>query len=1194
MSSIVKYETITFERGIVENFKQNALDNQGQMSSVVWMNNWNPNIESKSLIVRQPEIDSNVVFTLPTSTYGIGIETIKRLNYSLPEASNATIIFVITKDVNDKQWITIHRYGINYLDGTPKGGSTDTYTGWLEEHTNIAGHYTHKDELLAPSPYGHLGDITIYGENIYFTITMNYQEFLNYGLSKVYPVYKYGFWDKTKIRMNGEVWLNGYRSDLLGFNLVTGELAYPNLMLHKIFNSNKSLKTSTRVIAGSSHIDNNDVTHTTIPPGINLFVWEINIVDRDTDDIDNTLTLPKNKQFVVSPELPENTNLETTILAQDMKVIDYYYTSFGLPTAAIIYTGHFSELKFDIFSLSKNKIFKSLYLSSADKDPTHPQGPPYLGRGDKDKKSCRRVIPFMVPNYISNKMPRGFVKGDKIPLILTIIENGIETILLDYEYIVEGNDLILYPPTHTLSSGISAVTTYSNSTTPNVRTTAEYDRLSIEAAYFASENSVTSDFTNYYGIGSTANMYSQKIDYKLKDRVYTDRTGLSAAEIDAVILSEQTIIMPIPTFICFTLEFSEDIVNQILTNNVSAFKLYVAQPDTTRSILRSITSQGILPPPSLYSYPRDLSINQDAELKDYSGYSLVKEFRIEGNGNKIANWQEYNQQSHISNAWVKDTFDNIWACSTGDIAGTIPTYLGSTTPFKAYESVSNAPNGVFPDTYYKSIMGVTELAYNPSYVGGTGILNSITPDFCIWDYCTTGQVLSLGYSGKDWKGIGAELIAVSSGVVYIGNCIDQYGNVEPSVIRWCLIQNGSPVWDIYPEENMITFGAEKHTALLVYREQLIIFATNQFYRMNVAQAYSPELWEVLDSVDGHGTWSPKTCCLSPMGFVFCDASGIWMSDGRIPESLTNNPKQGLAITSLYQKIATNTPYAYQLHNEEFVINSNDFANGYNTKMELLFDEVNNELILSTPLATGNELRLIYSFTFTNWRVETFYSDFSRGNTSYNLDRFPARLRNVTVNPEISGVAASNTDIHFRIQSPTHIDNLDSYKDGEFYTHTIDTSIISHEIGNGIDDNILHSAFLEVEPLVQVDTGTALAPVPLPVYNSDPQLNVYLRHRARPSTVKETSQLDLVNLNMLARDPLVGTPAVHTISAFEALQTPISTNTDADDHNVSNESIKLIAPLNTKYRRAIFEYISKQTVKIKSLILRTVRMKRRHE
>lgn len=1188
MSLKVKYEIITFERGIVENFKQDDLDNQGQMSSVVWMNNWNPNLESKSLIVRQPEIDSNVVFTLPTGSDEIGIETIKRINYSLPEASNAVVIFVITKDIDDKHSITIHRYGANYLSGNPVDGCSTPYVGWLEEHTTIAGVYTANEDLLADKPYGHLGDTTVYGENLYFTMTMNYQEYLNYAVSKVYPVYKYGFWDKTKIRMDGEVWLNGIDdiTGILDFN-IDKSLDYANLALHKIFSPNKSLKSLTRVIAGSSHIDNTNVTHTVIPTGINLFVWEMNIADRDVDDIDNTLTLPKNKQFVVSPELPENTNLENTILAQDMKVIDHYYTGGGTPLTAIIYTGHLADLKFDIFSLSKNKIFKSLYLSSVDKDPTHPQGPPYLGRGDGDKKSCRRVIPFMVPNYISNKTPRGFVKGDKIPLLLTVIENGIETILLDYEYTVQHTDIIVYPPIHSTSSGLPAVSTYGNGT---YQTIAEYDRLSIEAAYFASENSITSDFTNYYGIGSTANMYSQKIDYKLKDRIYVGGTGtgtVGSPEKDATILSEQTIILPIPTFVCFTLEFSEDIINQILTNNVSAFKLYVAQPDTTRSILRSITSQGILPPPSLYSYPRDLSINQDAELKDYSGYSLVKEFRIEGNGNKIANWQEYNQQSHISNAWKIDDDGHIWACSTGDIAGNISTY-------GAYDSVGNVPSNIFPDNHYKSIMGVTELAWNPSsIIASSGRLDSITPDFCIWDYCTTGQVLSLGYSGKDWKGIGAELIAVSSGVVFIDGCIDQYGNLEPGVTRWCLIQNGSPVWDIYPQENMITFGAEKHTALLVYREQLIIFATNQFYRMNVAQAYSPELWEVLDSVDGHGTWSPKTCCLSPMGFVFCDNSGIWMSDGRIPESLTNNPKQGLAITSLYQKIATNTPYAYQLHNEEFVIDSNNFVNGYNTKMELLFDEVNNELILSTPLITGYELRLIYSFTFTNWRVETFYHDFSSGNTSYNLDRFPARLRNVTVNPEIWGVTSDNTNVHFRTQTPTS-DNIDKYVDNGDYTREIETSIISHEIGNGIDDNILHSAYLEVEPLVQVDTSTIQAPVTLPVYTNDPQLNIYLRHRARPSSVKETPSLDLVNLNMLVRDPLTGTPSAHTLSAFEALQTPGSTNTDIGDHQVSNESMKLVAPLNTKYRRGIFEYISKQTVKIKSLVLRTVRMKRRHE
>jgi len=1115
MSKIVKYITITFERGIVENFKQSDLDNEGVFQSVLFMNNWNPNLESKSLVKRYIETYDTSIdnWTIQgNKTYSVG-----SMNMSQP------IAYKMPFAVVQKDGVRFYAFCSRFTAGNPLGNKV-IETEWFNALDDVSD-VRFKGYL----PIGELADYCRYGEALYFVNTVSYPN-----TEKVYPVYKFAYWDKTKIRANGNVWLNGV-GNLEGLTFTQNYLPYGDLSCLKVFEPNRSLVNKFKVIFKDNSVPITDTR--TLDECITFHVWE------KLSEIGDSKIHNKLHAYVVTPELPDNKEIVDDVknswhyhkprrytesissILHNSTDIDFAHPDQGTLTYEELYDDFDSNSRI-VYNNSSNKIYNCLSpVLNNNMDYSNPEDRFYTL--DKDFVQSNKLITFAIPNYISNKMPRNWFPDEKITFLITIVENNIETVLGQYTHNITRDGY--YP---------SSVTNQDDST----YLMAQHCPIKIDYAEheLIKQTSISTKswtFTN-----------TDRGDWKLSGGQTSDATEGRHSWNGTVFQRLEYANYPWthikPKYLCFTVSIGHDCISDLLSHNISAIKVYVVQPDLTqKGLLKSITSQAIEPPTTLYSKPKDIQLTSSGE-QDYSVYSLIKEFRIVGDGNKIESWQTYDKRFNVSNAWKDDSNNKcIWAVGTDENS------FGTLNGIPALDKL--------PHETYTEITGVT-MPFDAS-----DPLTSLTPDFCVWDYPTDSPVLNLGFSGKVWKGTGAGLIVVSNGVVYIGKCLDEFGNIEPAVWRWCLIQNGKPAWDIFPEENQITFGQENHTAGIVYREQLVAFTKDEFFRMSVAQAYTAEQWEVLDSVQGHGTFSQKTVCVCPDGFVFCDSNGIWISDGRLPMSLTNNPERGLAITSLYQSLMIGNNYTFMAHNQSFVLPANSIINGYNNYAELLYDEINNELILSSPVVLNSlktSLNLIYSFTFNNWRIESYLRN---EKLSYSVNH-----RYLFAKPDLQTPLIEDGVLKF-----SKIDTQNSGNKDLIFTNDINTSLRSHELGDSVDDNILHSAFLAVEPISNA-----------PAYdNVEPTFSIAYRSSIN-NTVDPIN--DMIKLNM---DPVM--EPSNPLSAYKQLQTPIDISY-GDDNIVSNESIKLMLPLRSKFRRATFQYISKHTIKIKAIIVRIVSMKRK--
>ena len=135
-------------------------------------------------------------------------------------------------------------------------------------------------------------------------------------------------------------------------------------------------------------------------------------------------------------------------------------------------------------------------------------------------------------------------------------------------------------------------------------------------------------------------------------------------------------------------------------------------------------------------------------------------------------------------------------------------------------------------------------------------------------------------------------------------------------------------------------------------------------------------WEYLDKIPGQGTFNNKTFITLPQGVAWCNESGVWLSDGRMPQNLAEQ------VLTFYKAMATNAPpyYSTKISLPQFPT-----EDGYNPYLELAYDERKNELVVISPSADNTlfgdaggsnqlsvaieEWRLVYSFSQNVWRVE---------------------------------------------------------------------------------------------------------------------------------------------------------------------------------------------------------------------------------
>ena len=386
----------------------------------------------------------------------------------------------------------------------------------------------------------------------------------------------------------------------------------------------------------------------------------------------------------------------------------------------------------------------------------------------------------------------------------------------------------------------------------------------------------------------------------------------------------------------FALRIKEDMWQELSSQNVTAFNLYVSKPDFEDSILHSVGIVDIQKPPStFYSKPivkkHNIKVNQD--------FSLVKTWLIEGEGQSVGLWENYKGTPISTNAWKED-------------AGWIYTVPQNT------DGTARSGLPTFVDFSHKAIVASGD---------------SWTPDFMLWDYPTKGKTLSLNSNGEYYDGIGARLVESIKGRVFIGGCIDTNGKEEPALVRYSDVQSGVIAQDIFSEANKIRIGHNYHTAFAQYREQLWLFSRYDHYRIQFPNVYDESTWEFLDATD-QGTLSAKLLAITPYGIVFGNETGVWLTDGRIPSNIALN------VLPTWNKMISNAPVEPAFLGD---IASTDVVpispKGWNEYLEVTYDHINDEIVCSTPIYKTNieeytgiyELWLIYNFPNQNWRVEKY-------------------------------------------------------------------------------------------------------------------------------------------------------------------------------------------------------------------------------
>lgn len=585
------------------------------------------------------------------------------------------------------------------------------------------------------------------------------------------------------------------------------------------------------------------------------------------------------------------------------------------------------------------------------------------------------VLGIRLPNYIENQNPRPWLKGEKIPLVCTAILNGIEIVVATYLHEVARNyyfknanvwmgryQRTFNDPawfTATISSSGQEwakwqrirnkqrelsigdddflhvfVLSYKNDTlaSPPLIT---YQDSSIFTTYMWEPFNPSANPPYVWPLSTTSYNNSSPL-YSMHNNANPENMGYRAKQ---SVGNNIYVIMRIPVWA----------IAQITDIGIEAFRVYVAESDPDRSQLMSIGSFAYTPdvPPTLYGMPRV------TDFKDFSKFRLVKEFRIDGNGTPyadatdLASWKDYQGQAISSNGWyLRNTTS----------PGEEPFY------FSCGQNKNGTPNG------------------------------RITPDFILWDYGTSNPALSLNSSGKYFQGRGARLVTSIKGRTFLGGTIDRYGEEEQGILRYSDVQSGVISLDVFSEEGFLRIGALPHTALEEFREQLWVFNAQEVHRIQMPNIALVETWEYLDKFPGQGTWSPKTVITTPFGVYWCNESGVWGSDGRMPENIA------APILSLYQKVATNTPspYAAKVDAGNFPV-----MRGANPYLEISYDEYANELVISSPKATEAELwegdlslglnqtvedeyRLVYSFQYRTWRAESWkYPEFGAKLSEFN-------------------------------------------------------------------------------------------------------------------------------------------------------------------------------------------------------------------
>ena len=715
----------------------------------------------------------------------------------------------------------------------------------------------------------------------------------------------------------------------------------------------------------------------------------------------------------------------------------------------------------------------------------------YILREDQDDGSDDNLeYHFMRPSprhlylrYIDNNVPRPWHKKEKIPFVLTVKIGGVETVLYKDVYEIQSQQGIEGPEI----SYYEFLTEEGNPGTDSYR-----DGFVMTPP---STLDVDVNIDGDIGDGSplikslTSNVAIRSADTaSFSPHVRIEEIG------DFGNIGDKKAKLTINNMLQFSIKINKEYFGKLIEQEAVEFNFYVSEKHETKKHLSTI---GIIAPveipPGYYSKPavEDVNIN-DIDF-DFAKFRLVKSFLINGNSQEI-DYESYIGTATKTNAWVTGSDDG--DTNSDDYIYAVPNVTDGT----GFIERDKLP--LFDNTFAKR--GVP-------YGGGINNNDMWYSDFTLWDYPADAPPLTLNNSGRYWKGLAANHIETIRGRTFIAGCIDENGKEEQAVIRYSVIQNGVHLKDVFVEEDEITFGHSPITALLNYRDQLWVFNRDNQYRLAPHNIYDPNSWEVLDVQHAQGTLSNKTIAITPNGVCFASKNGIWISDGRMPISLTDNPERGLAIQSLYQRLTLGKVYDYQSQidpGRPYINPDNDF----NPYLELHYSKKNNELILSTPVKRqsdemyedlpnnyiiddweylNHELKLIYSFSNNNWRTEVFntstegitsagssrYKDYSKSGKFHISNEFESVVKEVygvpnngaigrNSNYPNAGITFNETDSDLDYDLVSFLEFLNvteqNYTDYEKAIPIIG-KIVTHEIGDGENDFVLRKAYLECSP-----------------------------------------------------------------------------------------------------------------------------------
>lgn len=1319
---------VTFEKGIIETWKQEALSENGKLASALYMDNWDPNLEHQSLVKRfgygmylpssRPTIvvtedGDNFVFLKRSALHNFSnnfnnqsankynnIFHLELLNTTKPYQNFSQVIFIrrIAQDKdNDILYTDYNRvhslenpteatgvvgYTLEYLSPEePTIIDKDWHEAWTDTQYVLE---TSEFKIVYPGYYvlGTYADSSRYGEQILFTTTMQYEqsgpdnepEFMKFDgswenvrynpiykkagnfdkdfVKLLYPCYKYAYWDITKKRKDSNQFWNGitFIDDLQNKAIYTKwKVQLPSLSLAKL---------DIKVIDITKPSTDAEPDSTNLPTDPTLY-GDMTLVlrDRYLDETNNYyfgaiwhLYLSNLVSWVNSFEYCDSIHFDT-VCAELLKY--NYYIFYAIYTHIPEFSISDSFIGDDLLSFTKeqNILLKEQQLIKWIKSglaQCRRNSGDILSGDSFDEDIIDRAVLFKQPNYFDIKLPRPNHYGQTYQFVLTVKIDNIDIVVKQLEFIAKngpdyaGEDYyeirekisthpeinslgisywhypLISPETHLKQSDPFYCTPQTNIEANNSLTTLDsIDNIQTWEFIADSVEALDKQKARNDGFAIRQNInYNPETKDTFKEYILpgTHIVG-TGSNGNGFVYQEKYYVLS------YGLRINNATFEKLLDVRATEIGLYLCQ----QSEENEVRSTGII------SYTKGCDIYKKPDLQidvknpDYAKYRLIHKFLIQGNAPIINDYTQLDKQNpySITNTWQyldedADSFKlGYWAVPGADKSKGQSLNAGEPNIYALYDFLGDSRA---TDTFERN--------------------NHLSPNFYIRDYPIDTPPLTIGGSGKYWKGLGARCITVIKGLPFLGGTINADGDEEVSIVRWSVIQNGTASPDTFYEENQLQFGHKPITALKEYRGQLMVFNREETYRHLLKDVFNPATWEFLQLSKGQGTFSSKTVIATPYGIVYLNEAGVWISDGTKPKSLTDDPDQGLAISNLYCQLAINDSYKFTTQIEPGNVYIED---GYNVMMELHYDEFNDELIINTPVTRGDivkfvtiaplavnqynfthQVQLKYNFSKHNWRLE-----------SYPLKNFleltSAKPNNITYSKY--GKLAQCIPFFYQLQYTKRIPVLNridtkfclinQYLFDEYVQSTkklwdeflhvdglvddrtnIITELITHIIGDGIKDDLLRNIVLETNasnPLLRI-SGADFE------YGNNQMLDLifdglqsaiadpYFAYDLRTNNWKDQdiqTWFDLIHSNMFDKNSLrirKTDKAVYNPFTVK-LQTP-NVNTLNVNSKENKESIILNAPLQTPFRKMRFKLRSIELVKIQKILISIIQFNRK--